>query len=359
MRGFPGRRLPLVLLPALAGLAVTSTAAAPGIASDATPCAAIAAAEPQTAHNMPYPAPVMFAPDFPHLTDCEWGFPLGGWGGIKRMGPTKHVPIVFVHGNQVDAENWFLVADQARQAPFNYTDQEMYALSYNGLENAYSGMPVRSAPAPESQAYWQANPNALCCSGGKGASDDSNVPDLYNFIHAVQDYTGSQHIDIVAHSLGVTIVRKLLLVHPELRHDVLAAVMIAGANHGTSVCRGLDTTWYGCEEIAPGTTWLSNLNAAGESPGPTHWMSIYNGTDNTDPLFDAVPGVFDDHQSPHLEGAVNLTYPMTYHNDLRVSPQIVPVYLQFLLDHGQEVAAASTAGSPVTAVGQGLPNTSR
>ncbi|MFN2464097.1 MAG: hypothetical protein ABR573_09380 [Candidatus Dormibacteria bacterium] len=325
-----------------------------------TPCAAIAAAEPQSGHNMPFPAVSLFAPDFPRLTDCEWGFALGGWGGVKHLAPRKHVPVIFVHGNQADSENWFLVADQFK-ALAGYTDQEMYAISYNGLENAYAGMPTRSAPDAESQAYWSANPNALCCSGGKGASDDPNVLDLYNFVRAVQAYTGSSQVDMVAHSLGVTVTRKMLLVHPELRSDVLAAVMIAGANHGTTVCRGLETTYYGCDEIAPGTPWLAQLNAAGEAPGPTRWMTVYNGTDNGDPFFQLVPGVGDDRDSPRLAGALNRTYPGMYHNDLRVDPTTVGDYLRFLLASGQEGVAVATASSsaPVVPVTGGLPNTSR
>ena len=62
------------------------------------------------------------------------------------------------------------------------------------------------------------------------------------------------------HSLGVTITRKTMFLHPELFQQVVAAVMIAGASHGTTVCRGLDTTYYGCDEIAPGTACASSLN---------------------------------------------------------------------------------------------------
>jgi len=64
-------------------------------------------------------------------------------------------------------------------------------------------------------------------------------------------------------------------------------------------------------------------------------MSVYNGSDNTDPFFQASPGVFDDTQSPHLDGATNVTCPTAYHNDLRVRPDIVQIYLQFLLTFGQ------------------------
>ncbi|HEV3233126.1 MAG TPA: alpha/beta fold hydrolase [Candidatus Dormibacteraeota bacterium] len=359
-----GRRVrlaPLAVLLAVAAAGLGGARPSSQLAAGPTPCAAIAALEPQTGHTMPPAAPVLFAADFPKLDDCEWGYPLGGWGGIKGHSAIKHTPVIFVHGNQADAENWYLVADQFK-ALAGYTDQEMYALSYNGLGNAYAGLPVKSQPAPESITYWNSTnpPNyAICCNGGHGASDDPNVPDLYAFVKAVQGYTGSAKVDIVGHSLGVTITRKMLLLHPELRSSVVAAVMIAGGNHGTTICRGLDSSYYGCEEIAPGTGWLQLLNAAGEAPGPTRWMTVYNGTDNVDPYFSSGP-TYDDHQSPALKGAINMQFPQTYHNDLRVDPAIVPVYLKFLLEQGQDPAAIALVNQPqVTPVGGGLPNTSR
>ena len=335
------------------GGAATSTSAA----ATATPCASIAAAEPQGGHSQPLPAPVLFAPDFPALYDCEWGFRLGGWGGMSRGGSIKHTPVIFVHGNQVDAENWFAVADQFRTSA-GYTNQEMYALSYNGLECAACGAPLRSAPSPESLAYWRANPQALT-SGGHGTADDVNVADLYGFIRAVQSYTGSTKVDLVGHSLGVTVIRKAMYDHPELYHQVVAAVLIAGANHGTSTCRGgLDAVLFLCDEVAPGSNWLRQLNSIGEATGPTRWMSIYNGTDSTDPFFVYAPGLFDDRQSPHLNGATNVEFPSYYHNDLRVDPAVVSLYLKFLLDQGQPPANDSGVEA-VESRSVTLPNTSR
>src|SRR5579864_2898460 len=264
------RRLALVVALAAAGCLFGAVQPA-SAAAPSTPCAAISAAEPQAGHTQPPQANWMFAADFPSIPDCEWGYPIGGFGGIHKGAPLHHTPVVFVHGNQADAENWLLVADQFKQQA-GYTDQELYALSYNGLENAYAGMPTCCTPAPESQAYWQCTGSAscpnqpmysFCCNGGHGASDDPNTLDVYNFIRAVQQYTGSEQIDIVAHSLGVTITRKMLQAHPELRHDVLAAVMISGGNHGTSVCRGIESSYYGCEEISP----LEALPAGQTMPG--------------------------------------------------------------------------------------------
>src|SRR4029077_11661882 len=175
------------------------------------------------------PAAVRFAKDFPRLRDHEWKFPIGGFGGIRKGARLRHVPVIFVHGNRVDHDDWYPVRDRFLKA--GWTMQEMYALSYDGLGgNNGTGF---FTPNPERDAEHSAmgaNNNAPI------TSDDVNVPDLYDFVLAVRRYTGSQKFSIVAHSLGVTVARKMLKVHRELRHDLVAFVSIAGANHGTSFC---------------------------------------------------------------------------------------------------------------------------
>jgi pimeloyl-ACP methyl ester carboxylesterase len=221
--------------------------------------------------------------------------------------------------------------------------QEMYALSYNGLENYDAGAPVAAPPTQEDADYVTQNP-AVLANGGHGAADDDNVVDLCRFIEAVQTYTGSQQIDIVAHSLGVTLARRLMALYPQLARDVVAFVGIAGANHGTTVCRGLETTYYGCNEIAPGGEWLVNLNGPGgslETYGPTQWQTVYDGLEG-DPFF-----VGPDESSPRLLGADNRTFPGAYHNDLRVGPAEVDTYLGFLLRKGQGGPGAARDGAAV------------
>jgi pimeloyl-ACP methyl ester carboxylesterase len=258
---------------------------------------------------------------------------VGGFGGVRRGAALRHTPVVFLHGNQADAQNWLAVMLQFQRLA-HYSMQEMYAISYNGLGNFYAGEPT-SDPTQPDQDYFTQNPNGFA-NGGHGAADDDEVPDLCRFVEAVQAYTGSRHVDIVAHSLGVTLARKFMADYPSLAKDVTAFVAIAGANHGTSVCRGLESSYYGCNEIGPGSPWLAALNKHGESPPPTKWMTVYDGSAG-DPFFDPPY----DEKSPHLAGAVNRTYPGQYHNDLRVEPTEVDDYLAFLLRHGQ--ADGSTA----------------
>lgn len=293
--------------------------------------------EPQNGRNdtgSRNPAPIYFAPDFPVFADSDVNTTLGavgGFGGIHFRAPLHHTPVIFVHGNQADAQNWLDVMLQFA-ASAGYTMQEMYALSYNGLANYYAGAPTQMSVSSLDQSYVEQNPITLS-NGGHGAGDDDNVPDLCRFVEAVQWYTGSPQVDIVTHSLGDTITRRLMVLYPSLAKDVVAFVGIAGANHGTTVCQGLDTSYYGCDEIAPGTDWLNQLNARGETYGPTQWMTIYNGAEG-DPFFG--PGL---EQSPHLDGADNRTFNTgvhgDYHNDLRVDTPEVDTYLAFLLRHGQ------------------------
>jgi pimeloyl-ACP methyl ester carboxylesterase len=257
--------------------------------------AAPAAADHASGHRAAptEPAPVEFADDFTPPLDAEYGIPLGGFGGVERGAPLAHIPIVFVHGNQADAQNWYVVRDQFR-TQFGYGDQELWALSYGGL--GYVGGSAAAATDGGEAEYVAEHPQAGV--NGTPQANDVNVPDLRAFLDAVRAYTGSEKVQVVAHSLGVTIVRKAMLVDPSLRERVTAVVAIAGANHGTSVCRGVEDSYYGCDEIAPGTAWLDELNAAGEAPGPTRWMTVYDGSGVADVFFNP-----QDAESPRLDVA--------------------------------------------------------
>lgn len=283
-----------------------------------------AAAEHQAGHTPPQgPARVAFADGFPDLTDDEWGFALGGFGGVGRGAPLQHVPVIFVHGNNVDAADWYPVRDDFREA--GWTDQALWALSYNGLGGNNGAAVTRDNPEAREEREemgWDGQ--------SRVTANDVNVPDLHRFILAVREYTGSDRFFLVAHSLGVTVARKTLKVHPELRSDLVAFVGIAGGNHGTTFCPpGSEGRAHSCDEIAAGTEWLAELNGpdgADETYAPARWMTVYDGSGAADPAY-AGPAYA---QSPRLEGADNREFPGTYHNDLRVAPDIVAVYREFL-----------------------------
>ena len=307
--------------------------------------------QPTNGSSPPPPAPGYFAADFPAIRDSRLDVPIGGFGGLRRGAPLHRTPVVFVHGNQADAQNWLAVMLQFQNLA-GYDMQDMYALSYNGLGNFYGGAPAQPPTQPD-QDYVGQNPQALA-NGGHGAADDDEVPDLCRFIEAVQSYTGSPQVDIVAHSLGVTIARKTMLEYPWIARRVAAFVGIAGANHGTTICRGLEASYYGCNEIAPGTPWLAELDGPGgsrETYAPTHWMTIYDGSAG-DPFFDPP----DDEGSPALRGADNRTFPNAYHNDLRTDPPEVDTYLPFLLTRGQRGPGAGRDDALAAAIARDQPD---
>ena len=280
-----------------------------------------ASADP--AHMKPQgPAAVHFASDFPVLQDHEWGFRLGGFGGVHRGAARRHIPVIFVHGNDVDAADWYTVRDEFLEA--GWTMQELYALSYNGLggNNGIATMNMNPERQQEHMAMgWDGQTRIT--------NDEVNVPDLYDFIRTVQRYTGTHKFSLVTHSLGDTLARRTLKVHPELRSDLVAFVGIAGANHGTSLCPpGSEGNVVSCDEIAAGTKWLADLNGPGgrdETYAPARWLTVYDGTGAGDPAY---AGTYA--QSPALRGADNRQFPGTYHNDLREDPDIVAVYRHFL-----------------------------
>jgi pimeloyl-ACP methyl ester carboxylesterase len=296
------------------------------------------------AAELPHQAPqkaakVRFGPGFPALVDHEWGFPLGGFGGVTPGALRNHVPVIFVHGNNVDHADWYPVRDDFHAA--GWTDQELWALSYNGLGANNGSALFRTNPERDAE-HTELGSDGIA----RITNDDGNVPDLYDFILAVRAYTGSDRFSLVGHSLGVTLARKTLKVHPELRSDLVAFVGIAGANDGTTFCPpGSEGVVVSCNEIALGTPWLAELNGpdgADETYAPARWLTIYDGSGAGDPAF--VGPLYA--QSPALEGADNRQFPGTYHNDLRINADLVRAYRLFLEDADRPAVAAVAPEAP-------------
>jgi pimeloyl-ACP methyl ester carboxylesterase len=256
-----------------------------------------------------------FPPDFEIPASRETGRLVSGFGG--GGGGVARTPVVFVHGNTVSAGFWRPVRDYFLEK--GYRPDELWALSY-GFDTT---------------RFFDAN--------------DLAVPTLDAFVESVFRYLNARgypvrQVDIVAHSLGVTVVRKWLQ-QTNSYHRVRKFVAANGANHGVWTARA--DSWGENREVGwelyPGSPWLEQLNRGGETPGPTEYMTLYDGTGWADVLFP--PWQKD---SPALAGANNVPFNVLYgtwfdHLELPRTPGTMDLVLGFL---GNDPPPARAAEAP-------------
>jgi pimeloyl-ACP methyl ester carboxylesterase len=210
--------------------------------------------------------------DFPVITDASLGTPVPGFGAA---GAVSRTPVIFLHGNNdtpyATACNPYGRVQAMAQyfADNGYATSELWALGYQGDQCDLPGdQTIRS-----SQAH----------------TDAANVPDLRHFIHAVLAYTGAKEVDIVGHSLGVTLAREWVR-QDHAQRLVRRFVAIDGPNHGIINCSpSPDNYWQlpanggftpssaVCQELgSPDTPFLRRLNHSAENMGSTRILVIRN-----------------------------------------------------------------------------------
>ena len=257
---------------------------------------------------------------------------------------TGGTPVVFVHGNNVDAGDWYPALIAFEKHGFGMC--ELWALGYNGVGgNNGNALHTQNPIAVEERGE---DGNTTRVTGNM-----INLPDVESFIRKVLAYTGARRFNIVSHSLGVTITRRLLKDNPDLRRRLDAFVGIAGANRGTSFCRGNEallvsdpeSALISCDEIAPDVPgvytnpWLADLNSGDETPGAARYLTVYDGSGSADPAF-----VGPDAPSPRLDGATNCAFSGAYHNDLRIDPVISDFYARFVA--GKKLRRVESGATP-------------
>jgi len=261
-----------------------------------------------------------FPPGFPVIINPFLGVPVIGFG--SDQGHSDHVPVIFLHGNNdtpfATACNPFGHIHDFAQffVDRGYRLGDVWALGYQGDQCDLLQDPTRrSGPAHTTAAA---------------------VPLLRSFVRAVMEFTDAQQVDIVGHSLGVTLAREWMRQDNAYRL-VRALVAVDGPNHGIVNCSPNPANYWQfpqnggftpnsavCREYGSDhTPLLTTLNGAGETPGPTHYLVIRNvdadfvynsgGYPNapaTDGLFPAVPAEDRDGHphdfaaSPRLQGAL-------------------------------------------------------
>lgn len=139
--------------------------------------------------------------------------PYGGFGG-GSCGATKN-PIIFIHGNGDEARNWDFPAstgvpsvyDEFRNA--GYTDCELFGITW--LSSTERATPQLNYHKPAKAAM------------------------IRDFINDVKSYTGKSQVDIIAHSMGVTLAIQGID-YGGLWGSVRKFIAIGGGLRGLSSC---------------------------------------------------------------------------------------------------------------------------
>jgi pimeloyl-ACP methyl ester carboxylesterase len=226
--------------------------------------------------------------DFPVIIDASLGEAVIGFGAA---GPVARTPVIFLHGNNdtpfATACNPFGRVQALAQylADNGYATSELWGLGYQGDQcDLAADNTLRS---------------------GIAHTNAANVPDLRRFVHAVLAYTGAKQVDIVGHSLGVTLAREWM--RQDQTHKLVRRfVAIDGPNHGIVNCSpnpanyfqlaafgGFTPTSEVCVELgSQNTRFLQLLNGrGGEVEAPTRVLVIRN-ADTSFVYFSLPDGIF-------------------------------------------------------------------
>lgn len=172
-------------------------------------------------------------------------------GRVRPNEPIHNEPVIFIHGNTGSAEDW----REARDAfvARGYRPAELYALTYD------------TSGADRKGSMTRYHSRRL-------------LEQVRGFIQAVKEYTGAEKVDVIAHSLGVTLARGAIKggpqsdlletgrydLGPSIGRDVDTFVGIAGANKGLTSCIPSSTTLPVCglsNGLSPSSAYLARLNA--------------------------------------------------------------------------------------------------
>lgn len=189
------------------------------------------------------------------------------FGGRAKAGEkvTKD-PVIFIHGNSDSAAGWKGSIETFSKN--GYKPSEMYAMTW-GPQN-----PLASGQQYHSEKY---------------------LEEVRAFIQAVKEYTGAEKVDVIGHSMGVTLARKAIeggdgfdsQTHQKfdlgkpMTDSVDTFVGIAGANHGLA-----SALWTGDfvpttntqDGLHPASKFLADINAVNHDEG-AHVYSMWSNAD--------------------------------------------------------------------------------
>ncbi|RYB95898.1 alpha/beta fold hydrolase [Nocardioides oleivorans] len=181
---------------------------------------------------------------------------------------------------------------------------------------------------------------------GAGTGDlEVRAADLGRAVDAVLDETGEPSVDIVGYSAGGVVLR-LYVADLGGGSTVRRAVTLSSPHHGTdlaalAVSFGSETCPEACQQLAPDSDLLRELNAGDETPEGPGWVALWTEDDKT-----VVPPT-----SGELEGALDYAVQsvcpdlVVGHPDVPRTPAVVAMVESALgagdpVEPGPEVCAA-------------------
>ncbi|MFI6895333.1 esterase/lipase family protein [Streptomyces sp. NPDC050256] len=165
-------------------------------------------------------------------------------------------PVVFVHGYTGNASNW-TTAKSVFQLN-GWSSSKLFAYEYNSYGN-----------------------------------NITNAQGLATFVNNVKSQTGASKVAIVNHSMGGLVSQYYLKVLGG-NTSVSHLASIAGANHGTTFASAC-LIYTTCQQMYPGSSFISQISAGDETPGDTKYASWYSACD----------GIILPYTSTRLSGATN------------------------------------------------------
>ncbi|MFF9455784.1 esterase/lipase family protein [Streptomyces flaveolus] len=165
-------------------------------------------------------------------------------------------PVVFVHGYTGDASNWVTAMSVFRLNGWSSSD--LFAYEYDSY-----------------------------------GDNVTNARGLASFVDNVKARTGASKVAIVNHSMGGLVSQYYLKVLGG-NTSVSHLASIAGANHGTTYA-GACLIYTTCQQMYPGSSFISQITAGDETPGATQYATWYSACD----------GIIIPYTSTRLSGATN------------------------------------------------------
>ncbi len=189
------------------------------------------------------------------------------FGGKASAGEkvTKE-PVIFIHGNSDSAAGWKNSIEHFSKQ--GYKPSEMYAMTWGPSD------PKQASKQHHSREYTE---------------------EVRAFIQAVKEYTGAEKVDVIGHSMGVTLARKAIQggdgfdpyegskysLGKAMTDSVDTFVGIAGANRGLASAAftgDLFPTTNRVSGLHPGSEFLKDLNAVNHDEG-SHVYSMWSHVD--------------------------------------------------------------------------------